>query len=206
MLGIDLEHLFPAPGQISVLRAMWKASAPVTGRQVQQLAGVHNLTATRCLEDLERLGLLQRRAAGRAYLYSLKRSHRLVRHLVDPIFKAEETAPTRFAGELARALRGQCLSAVVYGSVARGEAHAASDVDLFVVVRDDEAVERFAATVLAKAEKLVREGWSLMLEVNVKTRSQLLKSWNSPLVKRIRKEGHVVVGSSLEEVKHGRRA
>lgn len=204
MLGIDLEHLFPAPGQISVLRAMWKAPAPVTGRQVQQLAGVHNLTATRCLSDLERLGLVQRRAAGRAYLYSLKRSHRLVRHLVDPIFKAEEAAPTRFAGELARALRGQCLSAVVYGSVARGEAHSASDVDLFVVVKDHKAVEHFVQRTQPGIEKLVRNGWSLMLEVNVKTKSQLFESWNSPLVKKILKEGHVVAGSSLEEVKHGR--
>jgi predicted nucleotidyltransferase len=205
MLGISLERLFRAPGQISVLRALWRAPAPVTGRQVQQLAGVHNLTATKCLDNLERLGLLQRRAAGRAYLYSLKRSHRLVRHLIDPIFKAEETAPTRFAGELAQTLRGQCLSALVYGSVARGEAHSASDVDLLVVVSDDKAADRFSATVLPKAEKLVREGWSLMLEVNVKTRSRLLKSWDSPLVKRIRKEGQVVAGSSLEEVKRGRR-
>jgi len=206
MLGIDLERLFRAPSQISILRALWKAPAPITGRQVQQFAGVHNLTATRCLESLEQLGLLQRRAAGRAYLYSLKRSHRLVRHLVDPIFKAEAAAPRRFAGELAGVLRGHCLSAVVYGSVARGEACPASDVDLLVVVRDEKVSERFVASILPKAEKLVREGWSLMLEVNIKTRSQLLRSWNTPLMKRIRNEGHVLAGLSLEEIKHGRRA
>ncbi|MDM8004821.1 MAG: nucleotidyltransferase domain-containing protein [Phycisphaerae bacterium] len=206
MLGIDLERLFRAPGQISVLRALWKAPAPVTGRQVQQLAGVHNLTATRCLDDLERLGLLQRRAAGRAYLYTLKRTHRLVRHLVDPIFKAEGTAPTRFAGELATALRGQCLSAVVYGSVARGEADSASDVDLLVVVKDDKSAEHFVQKAQPKVEKLVREGWSFMPEVNVKTRSQLVKAWDSPLVRQIRKEGQLVAGSSLEEVRRGRRS
>ena len=206
MLGIDLERLFRAPGQISVLRALWKAPSSVTGRQVQQLAGVHNLTATKCLADLEQLGLLQRRAAGRAYLYSLKRSHRLVRHLIDPIFKAEEAAPMRFAQELGKVLGGQCLSAVVYGSVARGEADSASDVDLFVVVKDDKAVEHFAAKAQPKAEKLVREGWSLMLEVNVKTRNQVIKAWNSALLKKIRKEGQLVAGSPLEEVKRGRRA
>lgn len=204
MLGIDLERLFRAPGQISVLRALWKAPSPVTGRQVQQLAGVHNLTTTKCLDNLERLGLLQRRAAGRAYLYSLKRSHRLVRHLVDPIFKAEEAAPARFTRELGRALTSQCLSAVVYGSVARGEADFASDVDLLVVVRDEKAGERFAAKAQPKAEKLVREGWSLMLEINVKTHSQLIKAWNSPLLKKIRKEGRLVAGSPLEEVKRAR--
>ena len=206
MLGIDLERLLRAPGQISVLRALWKAPVAVTGRQAQELAGVHNLTATRCLDDLERLGLLQRRAAGRAYLYALKRSHRLVRHLVDAIFKAEETAPTRFAGELATALRGQCLSAVVYGSVARGDADSVSDVDLLIVVKDDKSAEHFVQKVQSKVEKLVREGWSLMPEVNVKTRGQLIKAWDSPLVKRIRKEGQLVAGASLEEVKRGCRS
>jgi predicted nucleotidyltransferase len=206
MLGISLERLFRAPGQISVLRALWKAPAAVTGRQVQQLAGVHNLTATRSLEDLERLGLLQRRAAGRAYLYSLKRSHRLVRHLVDPVFTAEGIAPTRFASDLSKLLSDHCLSAVVYGSVARGEARPGSDVDLLVLVKDDKAAEYFVETAQPRIEKLVREGWSLMLEVNVQTRSQLVKAWASPLVVRIRKEGKLVAGLSLEEVKRGRRS
>ena len=85
----------------------------VTGRQVQQLAGVHNLTAMQCLADLEKLGLLQRRSVGRAYLYSLKRTHCLVRHLVEPVFKAEARVPSRFTDELERVLRDQCLSAVV---------------------------------------------------------------------------------------------
>ncbi len=73
--GLDDE---PARGQISVLRALWKAPTPLTGRQVQQPAGVHNRTAMQCLEDLEQLGLLRRRDVGRAYLYSLRRSHRVV--------------------------------------------------------------------------------------------------------------------------------
>jgi predicted nucleotidyltransferase len=206
MIGMELERLFRAPGQISVLRALWKAPAPMTGRQVQQLAGVHNRTVTQCLEDLESLGLLQRRSAGRAYLYTLKRSHRLVRHLIDSVFKAEQAVPQRFSRELAKVLGSSCVSAVVYGSIARGEGDSTSDVDLLVVVKDDKAAERFAATHQAKAEKLVRDGWSLMLEVNVKTVRQLAKEWNSRVMKRIREEGQLVAGRPLEEVKRGCRS
>jgi predicted nucleotidyltransferase len=206
MLGIGLERLFRAPGQISVLRALWNAPSPLTGRQVQQLAGVHNLTTTQCLDDLEKLGLLQRRAAGRAFLYSLKRSHRLVRHLVDLVFKAEEKMPQRFSNDLGKALEGQCLSAVVYGSVARGEATPASDVDLFVVVRDEKAALRFTDRTQGKVEKLVRDGWSLVLEVNLKTRKDLVSQWSSPLLQGIRKEGHLVAGSTLEDIKRGGRS
>lgn len=204
MLGMDLERLFRTQGQIAVLRVLWRSPAPLTGRQVQQLAGVHNLTAMQCLDNLEDLGLLQRRAAGRAYLYSLKRRNRLVRYLIDPVFKAEAAAPGRLTRELGKTLNDHCLSAVLYGSVARGKADRAGDVDVLIVVEDEAAAQRFAASAQARAEKLVRDGWSLMLEVNLKTRKELARQWSSPLLKRIRREGQVVAGAPLEEVGRGR--
>lgn len=206
MVGIDVERLFRAQGQISVLRALWKAPTPLTGRQIQQLAGVHNRTTMQCLEDLEDLGLLRRRTVGRAYLYSLKRPNRVVRDLIDPIFRAEQAAPERFVRELGKVLKGQCLSAVLYGSVARGRAGPASDVDLLVVVKDAAAGERFAGRTQTKAEQLVQKGWSLMLEANVKTAGELAKQWNSRLMKQIRKDGQLVAGRPLEEVRRGGRS
>lgn len=203
MMNVTLERLFPSPGQVSVLRALWKAPAPLTGRQVQQLAGVHNLTAMRCLEDLERLGILQRRSAGRAYLYALKPRNRIVRDLVGPVFRAEQQAPEQFIKAIGNAMKGHCLSAVLYGSVARGQAGPESDVDLLVVVRDGTRAERFAATIQPKAERMVREGWSLILEVNVKTRRDLARQWNGNLMRQIRREGRVVAGKDLEEVRRG---
>jgi predicted nucleotidyltransferase len=205
MLSIDLERLFRSPGQISVLRALWRAPSPLTGRQVQRLAGVHNLTATQCLDDLENLGLLKRRVAGRAHLHSLKHAHRIVRYLIDPIFRAEEKVPQRFVRELGKVLEGSCLSAVLYGSVARGDQDDASDVDLLVVVKQGKAEEKFDEVIQAKAETLVRDGWSLMLEVNVKTCRELSGQWNSALIKRIRDEGLLIAGLPLEEVKRGSR-
>lgn len=206
MLGIDLERLFRSPGQISTLRVLWNAPTPLTGRQIQQLAGVHKLTATQSLEALESLGLVQRRAAGRAYLYTLKRSHRLVQHLVDPIFEAEQKAPEQLSRQLDNALKGRCLSATIYGSVARGETDHVGDLDLLVVVENDQAAERFRDGTQPRLERLIREGWSLMLEVNLKTRRQLIKEWASPLIKTVRREGRLVAGLSLEEVKHERRS
>jgi len=204
MLGIDLERLFRAPGQIAVLRALWKSPAPLTGRQVQQLAGVHNLTAMKCLVGLEKLGLLQKRAAGRANLYSLKKTHRIVRDLVNPIFKAEQAAPERFLRELSKILSGHCLCAVIYGSVARKQSKTTGDIDLLVVVKDKSSAERFISGPQEKAELLVGKGWSLMLEVNVKTRAELIKQFNSRLIKQIRREGRLITGISLEDLRRGK--
>src|SRR5207302_363476 len=123
--------------------------------------------------------------AGRAYLYSLKRSHRAVTDLLDPLFAAERAAPERFATELGQSLAGHCLCAVLYGSVARGDGDLGSDADLLVVVKDSTAARGFADTVQDGAERLVRDGWGAMLEVNVKTLRQIRAMWNTPLLRQI---------------------
>lgn len=206
MVGIDLERAFRTPGQIAVLRALWKAPTSLTGRQLQQLAGVSNLTAMRCLEDLEQLGLVQRRTAGRAFLYTLKRSHRVVGDLIDPAFKAEQEIPGRLREQLAKVLEGHCLSAVLYGSVARNEATTGSDVDLLVVVRSRKRAGAFTERPQVDAERLVRDEWGSLLEVNLKTVSELRKQWNTRLMRQIRREGQLVAGSPLEELCRGCRS
>lgn len=204
MNHLRLERLLRSPGQIAVLRALWSAPVPLTGRQVQRLARVHNRTAMEGLHYLEELGLVQRRAVGRSYLCSLKRSHRVVRTMLDPMFKAEVALPQRLAQDLARFLKGGCLSAVLYGSVARGEAGPRSDVDLLIIVEDDLAARTFAGKRQDKAEQVAQECWSLVLEMNVKTRRELARDWDSDLMKEIRREGQLVVGSPLEEIRNDR--
>ncbi len=206
MVGIDLERVFRTRAQIAVLRALWKAPSPLTGRQVQELAGVHNRTAMQCLDDLEQLGLVRRRTAGRAYLYTLKRSHRVVRDLVDPVFQAERDMPGCLQGQLSKVLEGRCLSSVLYGSVVRTEEQPGSDVDLLAVVRSPEDARAFADGPQADAERLVRDEWGSMLEVNVMTVTDLKKQWRTRLMKQIRREGQLVSGSSLEDLHRGRRA
>jgi predicted nucleotidyltransferase len=206
MVGVDLERVFRTPAQIAVLRALWKAPASLTGRQVQHLAGVHNRTAMQCLDDLEQLGLVQRRTAGRAYLYTLKRSHRVVQDLVNPSFEAEREIPRRLREQLAKVVEGACLSAVLYGSVARNEEQSSSDVDLLAIVRNKEDAQAFAEGTQAEAERRVRDEWGSMLEVNVMTVGDLRRQWNTRLMKQIRREGQLVAGSPLEELHRGRRS
>jgi len=206
MVGIDLERVFRTPAQIAVLRALWQAPTSLTGRQVQQLAGVHNRTAMQCLDDLEQLGLLQRRTAGRAYLYTLKRSHRVVRDLVETVFKAEREIPGRLREQLARILEGTCISALLYGSVARSEDQTSSDIDLLAVVGSRKDVKTFSEKAQPEAERLVRDEWGSMLEVNVMTVAEAKKKWNSPLMKQIRREGELLTGLPLEALRRGRRS
>ena len=114
----------------AVLAVLLRTGVPLTGRQV------HGLVRDQCslwsvqqaLASLADLGVVESRAVGRAMVHTINEDHYAIqplRVLLDPIAALREAV---------RAVVGSSVDAVVlFGSVARGEASAESDVDLAVV-------------------------------------------------------------------------
>lgn len=114
----------------AVLAVLLRTGVPLTGRQV------HGLVRDQCslwsvqqaLASLADLGVVEGRAVGRAMVHTINEDHYAIqplRVLLDPIAALREAV---------RAVVGSSVDAVVlFGSVARGEASAESDVDLAVV-------------------------------------------------------------------------
>ncbi|MHA6522865.1 nucleotidyltransferase domain-containing protein [Tessaracoccus sp. G1721] len=118
----------------AVLAVLLRTAVPLTGRQV------HGLVRDQCslwsvqqaLASLADLGVVESRAVGRAMVHTINEDHYAIqplRVLLDPIAALREAV---------RAVVGSSVDAVVlFGSVARGEASAESDVDLAVVAPSD---------------------------------------------------------------------
>ena len=114
----------------AVLAVLLRTGVPLTGRQV------HGLVRDQCslwsvqqaLASLADLGVVESRAVGRAMVHTINEDHYAIqplRVLLDPIAALREAV---------RAVVGSSVDGVVlFGSVARGEASAESDVDLAVV-------------------------------------------------------------------------
>lgn len=115
-----------------VLAALAKLTAPVTGRQVHDLAGAGSEAGIRnVLNRLVNQGLVSVFPAGSAYLYSVNREH-----VAWPAVQA--LADIR--GEFLSRLRSQfdtwsvrARSAALYGSAARADGDASSDIDLLII-------------------------------------------------------------------------
>ena len=110
-------------------RGATRTGAPLTGRRVHALAsGRHSLGAVQqALRDLEGLGLITTETIGRAGIHSINDNHEAIaplRALASPIEML-----TRVVRDAAPAVE----SVIVFGSVARGEAHGHSDIDLVVI-------------------------------------------------------------------------
>lgn len=120
--------------EAGALRVLARISDPISGREVARRAGASASSTRRALERLTRSGLVHSRPSSHAVLYSANRDHLLWGAVHDLL-----TAPARLEEELADFMQAhhRGVTLALFGSVARGEATASSDVDLLLLLRDD---------------------------------------------------------------------
>lgn len=201
-----IEAIVPG-AQGRVLAALAETTVELNLRTVAQLAGVSQAQASRVLPGLVDLGVVERREVPPASLFRLVPQHVGARALL-LIARATDTVLDEIR-RLTEALPRPPLSVVVFGSFARREAGADSDIDL-VVVRPTEIDEDDEAW----AESL--EGWRRdvrqltgnpveVLEVSEDEAASRLAG-NSQLWVDVGRDGQIVHGLGLDELRRVRSA
>jgi len=172
----------------AVLAALLRTGAPLTGRQVHALVSdQHSLwSVQQALASLVGLGVVNSRTVGRAMVHTINEDHytiRPLRVLLDPVAALREAV---------RGVVGSNVDAVIlFGSVARGEATADSDVDLVVLASPgwDERTE---------LEDVIRARLGNDCDVLVFTPeefSRLAASGEEPVASEILADGVLLLGS-----------
>ena len=132
VIGMDFGQPFGGivPGaRGAVLSVLLRTGSPLTGRRVHALAGGdHSLgSVQRALRELEGLGLITTNTVGRAGVHQINEFHAAVASL-----RAIRSPLEMLAHVVSDSAVG-VGAVIVFGSVARGEAGASSDIDLAVV-------------------------------------------------------------------------
>lgn len=135
VVGVDVgrpHRVVSHPLDGTVLRVLVGTTSPLTGRQVARLASEGSQQGIgKALNRLVEEGVVEREEAGSSALYTLNREH-----LATPAIELI----VNLRGELLQRLRHRLRDwtvkpahASMFGSAARGDGDASSDIDLFIV-------------------------------------------------------------------------
>lgn len=196
-----IEAIIPG-AQGRVLSVLVETTAELNLRTVARLAGISPAQASRVLPDLVGLGVVERREVPPSSLFRLVPEHVASRALLR-LAGSTDSVLERL-GALSTGLKPSPSTVVVFGSFARREARADSDIDVVMVrspgmsEEDDDAwndsVEQWRQTVERISGNRVE-----ILEVSVgEARARLAE--RSELWSAIRRDGCVVYGAGLDEL------
>ena len=196
------------PGaQGRILAVLAESTAYLNLRTIALLAGTSPAQASRVLPELVRSGLVERREAPPSALFRLVDDN-VGPRVVRALSRSRETVLAEL-GSQAETLEPGPVSVIVFGSFARGEAEADSDLDVLFVqpksTNDDDY--RWAAAV---------EGWRQFARRLTGNRVEVVETSESSVGRFLRshktlwadivRDGVVVYGKSLEGLRGQRSA
>jgi predicted nucleotidyltransferase len=198
--GAPVEAIIP-DAQGKILAALARTTGELSTRALADLSGVSIAHTARTVQRLVRLGIVERRSAPPTALLKLARHH-LAAHAILSLADLRHTFEEELR-ESAMHLDPLPVAVVLFGSFARGEDNATSDVDVLVVrPRAIDADEPRWVESMAQWESHVRDVSGNALSRIEVTEGEVPKLFRSrrPLWQAIRREGIVLQGLSLAEL------
>lgn len=182
-----------------VLAVLAGTTRPLTGREVARLTGrTSHRGVAEVLTRLVEHGLVQRREAGRALLFTLNREH-LATPAVE-ILAGMRPELLRRIRELVGAWKIEAVHVSIFGSMARGDGGTQSDIDLFVVrseaVSDDDPQWRKQLDDLAESIERWTGNRASIAEADEDEIERLLEE-DRPIVAELRSDAINVNGADI---------
>jgi predicted nucleotidyltransferase len=192
----NLERSLTSPLRYRIARLLiHQPEKEFTGREIARLLQVSHTGVQKAIRSIVEAGLAQEKRIGRSNVYSANKDSYLFRTFRS-WFGSEGRMQQEFVETLRSKLEGAVVSAVVFGSFAKGSASPTSDLDLLIVAEDRAEIEK-RLTTLAGA---FARRYGIRISPRVMTKTELREKASLLYVKAARTEGVLVAGQPLEKV------
>jgi predicted nucleotidyltransferase len=191
------DELFRTWSNVAVLRALQDTASGFTGNEVARESGMDPKAALNALTRLEELGIVRRQRGGRDHIFTLNRNHYLVERAIIPIFSAEHKFLDEIYSLIAKSVKGQALSIVLFGSVARREDTPQSDLDICCIVKNKTQQEKLQMK-LDEISSTLHNRFGVKIGPVYFTLDEFRKkeSKQNPLIRQILDQGKVIIGKN----------
>ncbi len=199
-----LDDILGSAPKIRILRVLSKHAPALTGRELARRVGYSHTQTNSALAELEMNGLVMKRHLGNANVYSLNDGNLLASRIIIPAFQIEERLIQDLANRFFAGMGKDLASIILFGSAARGEEDAGSDIDLILVVKDgidlvklDEKVSEISL------ESAAAFGGPVSPILLTETAYERKKRSKNAFWRAVLDEGIVLTPMELEEIKVG---
>ena len=187
--------LFYDATRARVLDVMLSNHTALSGRAIARQAALSPTTTNSALGDLATHGIVKSHTKGRARLWILHEDNALVRQI-----QGFARVQDELAGQvIVDALGSEPISVTLFGSVARGESGANSDVDLLVIAKDHAQGQDFRRHAY-KASSALRQKVGRPVEITIVERDSIAKSEIRGFIGQVLKDGRTLRGKKLTEL------
>ncbi len=166
-----------------------------TGREIARLLHVSHTGVQKAIRPIVEAGLAQEKRIGRSNVYSANKDSYLFRTFRS-WFGSEDRIQRGLVETLRSKLEDVVVSAVVFGSFAKGSAGPTSDLDLLVVTEDRPETEK---RLMSLAGVFARR-YGIRISPRVLSKAELKEKASLPYVKAAVKEGVHIAGEPLGTV------
>jgi len=135
-----LDEILNQKSKVKILRFLFSEKDESTGRGVAGSINMSASTTYEALQEMVKSGILSVRKKGSSKLYQLNDKNYVVKKLLLPLFKKEQSVYSDVVSfiksRLSRERQG-VVSLAIFGSVAMAEDAHSSDLDLLIIAKDN---------------------------------------------------------------------
>ncbi|MDO9572464.1 MAG: nucleotidyltransferase domain-containing protein [Candidatus Omnitrophota bacterium] len=202
LLNSPLNNILGQYSKVKILRFLVKSQAQLNGREIAKNVGLSHVKAHTALKDLTKHGVVNMRSVGSSLVYWLNEEHFLVKEIIRPAFEKEEGVFEHIARIVLKAIiPPRPLSIILFGSFARGNAEADSDIDI-VIMYPHSKNKSLLSKELSEAEKKVTSLFGNQLScvpLAIDGFQRKLKA-KDKFINEIVRTGKVIYGKNISEL------
>ncbi len=191
-----LENILGNKKSITLLRTMINYQGKIfTMRGLAEEAKVTPNEAALTIHDLERVGIVKIQPVGRAYQLELNKKSYILDKIIEPMVRSEKNTLTELLVLLKKHLdTNKIISAVIFGSVVKGQEKIDSDMDLLLVSNDHD----HAVTQISKAAEQIFSIFHGSISPLIFTEKEFKAKQKESLIQSIVDNHILICGKSIQ--------